>query len=76
MITKVLGSAVVAVGVGALAVAPASADPYECRASFQAASFCGLSQSAPPEAGPAVTRQINQGIQQGFSDLHATQGRQ
>jgi hypothetical protein len=76
MITKVLASAVIAVGVGVVVAAPAIADPYECRPNLDAHAFCGLSQSAPPQAGPAVQNLINQGIQNGLSDLHATQSHQ
>ena len=76
MITKVLASAVIAVGVGVVVAAPAIADPYECRPSLDAPAFCGLGQSAPPQAGPAVPNQIHQGIQNGLSDLHGAQSHQ
>ena len=76
MITKVLLSALIAAGVGVVGVAvaaPAIADPNQCGPSLSANPFCGLSQSVPPQAGPAAPNQITQGIQQGLS-THATQG--
>ena len=75
MITKVLASAVIAAGVGVVVAAPAIADPYECRR-LDAPAFCGLSQSAPSQAGPAVPNQIHQGIQNGLADLHGAQSHQ
>jgi hypothetical protein len=73
MIMKVLVSAVFAVGVGVVVAAPAIADPLQC--SIQnVASFCDISQMAPPKAGPAAPDQITAGIQQGLSDLHANAG--
>jgi hypothetical protein len=77
MITKVLASAVIAVGVGVVVAAPASADPYVCRPvpfDWWTVPFCGIRQSAPPNAGPAVPNQIPPGIQKGLSDVPATQG--
>ncbi len=78
MITKVLVSAVIALGVGVVVAAPASAGPV-CTPtamlwwlSGPASPFCGLSQSAP--AGPAAPNQIPPGIQKGLSDLPPTQG--
>jgi hypothetical protein len=76
VITKALLSAVIAVGVGVLVAAPASAGPAQCTPTAMVwwlagpvSPFCGLSQSAP--AGPAAPNQIPQGIQGG---LPATQG--
>ena len=74
MITEVLASAVIAAGVGVAVAAPAIADPNACNGP-NPSPFCGLSQSAAPNSGPAAPTQINQGIQNGLSD-HATQGHQ
>jgi len=77
MITKVLVSAAIALGAGVVVAAPATADPYVCRPVpyvWWTVSSCGLSQSAPREASPAVPNQIAPGIQKGLSHLPATQG--
>ncbi len=66
VIAKVLVS--IAVALGAVGLAPvAGADPNP---------FSNLSWScqSPPDLGPAVRGQIYQGIQDGLSDLQATQG--
>jgi hypothetical protein len=76
VITKALVSAVIALGVGVVVAAPAAADPYACSPAVpNPSAFCGLSQSASPKAGLAIPpNQLTQGIQQGLSDLQATQG--
>ena len=71
MVTKALISAVIALGVGVVVAAPAIADPKQCGPDLNASPFCGLSQSAPPPAGPAVPDQVTQGLQKG---LKAMQG--
>ena len=72
LLTKALISAVIALGVGVVVAAPAIADPKQCGPDLNASPFCGLSQSAPPPAGPAVPDQVTQGLQKG---LKAMQGR-
>ncbi len=71
MIMKVLVSAAIALGAAVGVAAPASADPNPF-------SNLGCSCQAPGQqgTGPAVTDQINQGIQQGQSDLQSIRGQQ
>jgi hypothetical protein len=68
MIAKALATGALTVLVGAGAAAPALADP---------STFTNISctcQAPAPQAGPSIQDQINQGIQQGLSDLNPGAG--
>ena len=70
MITKLVASAAITVAAAVGVSAPACADP---------SAFSVLSCSCPqmlPKGGPAVTEQINRGIQDGLTDLRGIPGRQ
>ena len=72
MITKVLVSAGIAVAAAVGTAAPAGADP----SAFGVLS-CSCDQAVPASAGvPSVTDQVNEGIQNGISDLQGIAGQQ
>jgi hypothetical protein len=71
VITKILVSAAIALGATVGVAAPASADPSPF-------SNLGCSCQAPGQqgTGPAVTEQMNQGIQAALTDLPGIRGQQ
>jgi hypothetical protein len=68
MIIKALVTGAIAALVGLGVAAPALADPTTFN---NIACSC---QAPPPQSAPSIQDQINQGIQQGLSDLHAGPG--
>jgi hypothetical protein len=65
VITKVLFSAAIALGIAIAVATPAGADP----SSFGTLS-CSCTQPGDPHGKSAVKDQLNQGIQSGLGSLH------
>ena len=66
MITKIVFTAAIALGAATAVAAPAGADP-----SLFGALSCGCTQpSDVPHGKPAVSDQLNWGIQSGLGSLH------
>jgi hypothetical protein len=66
LITKIVFTAAIALGAATAVAAPAGADP-----SLFGALSCGCTQpSDVPHGKPAVSDQLNRGIQSGLGSLH------